>query len=53
VTIEDAEDGSGDGILTFPDGMCESLGWAEGDELSFEVDEGKSVIIRNTSKNPA
>ena len=53
VTIEDAEDGSGDGILTFPDGMCESLGWAEGDELSFEVNEGKSVIIRNTSKNQA
>jgi hypothetical protein len=44
-TIEDAEDGSGDGILTFPEGFCEEVGWKEGDTLNLEVSEEKTLII--------
>ena len=44
-TIEDANDGTGDGILTFPDGMCEKLGWKEGDTLNIEVSDDKTLIL--------
>lgn len=44
--IEDAEDGSGDGILTFPEGMCDDLGWKEGDRLKIEVLDDKSFSLR-------
>ena len=43
--IEDARDGSGDGILTFPEGFCEEYGWKEGDTLNLEVSEEKTLII--------
>jgi bifunctional DNA-binding transcriptional regulator/antitoxin component of YhaV-PrlF toxin-antitoxin module len=33
--IEDAADGSGDGILTFPPEMVETLGWKAGDTLNL------------------
>ena len=45
-TIIDAEDGSGDGILQFPDTFLEESGWKEGDRLSMRV-EGTSLIIEN------
>jgi hypothetical protein len=44
-TIEDAGDGSGDGILTFPEGFCDEYGWKEGDVLNLEVSEEKTLII--------
>jgi hypothetical protein len=44
-TIQDAEDGSGDGILTFPDGFCEKLGWKEGDQLELELLDDKSFTL--------
>lgn len=43
--IEEAEDGSGDGILTFPPEMIEELGWKEGDTLNLEVSEDQTIII--------
>lgn len=48
--ITDAEDGSGDGILTFPEGLCEKLGWNEGDTLNFSFDEeSQSIIIKKVA----
>lgn len=35
---------NGDAILQFPPGMCEELGWAEGDTLSMELEDGVIVI---------
>lgn len=43
--IEDANDGSGDGILTFPPEMIEEVGWKEGDTLNLEVSEAGTLII--------
>jgi hypothetical protein len=45
--IEDANDGSGDGILTFPEGMCEEVGWNPGDNLNLEIrDDGRLYISK-------
>lgn len=43
-TIEDANDGSGDGILTFPPELCEIKGWKEGTVLHLDVIDGKLII---------
>jgi hypothetical protein len=53
LTIEDAEDGSGDGILTFPDEMIKELGWYEGMTLKMRVENknGTPVLIINPIKN--
>jgi hypothetical protein len=45
IHIEDAQDGSGDGILTFPPELIEETGWKEGDTLNLEVSESGSLII--------
>lgn len=44
-TIEDANDGSGDGILTFPENFCQHYGWKEGDTLNLEVSESGTLIV--------
>lgn len=47
--IEDADDGSGDAILNFPDGLCDNLGWKEGDTLNLEIgDDGKLHITKKS-----
>ena len=43
-TIEDAGDGSGDGILTLPPELCELKGWKEGTILNLEVSDGILII---------
>jgi predicted RecA/RadA family phage recombinase len=43
-TIEDAGDGSGDGILTLPPELCELKGWKEGTVLNLEVSDGVIII---------
>jgi antitoxin component of MazEF toxin-antitoxin module len=43
-TIEDAGDGSGDGILTLPPELCEMKGWKEGTVLNLEVSDGILII---------
>lgn len=45
LTIEDASDGSGDGILTFPPEMVEELGWKEGDTLNFRASDDGTIIV--------
>ena len=45
VQIEDALDGSGDGILTFPPELIAETGWKEGDTLNLEVSEAGTLII--------
>lgn len=46
ITIEDAEDGSGDGILTFPPDFIEKTGWKEGDTISMEVSPEGTLILQ-------
>jgi hypothetical protein len=43
--VIEADDGSGDAILQFPDEMIESLGWKEGDTLSISA-ENDVIIIK-------
>lgn len=45
-TIQDAGDGSGDGILELPDELLAQLGWAEGDTLSITKAESGDLILR-------
>jgi hypothetical protein len=42
--IEDANDGSGDGILTLPPELCELKGWKEGTVLKMTVENGTLVL---------
>ena len=49
--IEDADDGSGDGILTFPPELIEKMGWKEGTTLHLEVDEKGTLIITESLTN--
>lgn len=46
ITIEDAADGSGDGILTFPPEFLEETGWKEGDTISMEASDDGKLILR-------
>lgn len=48
-TFENANDGSGDGILNFPDGMCDDLGWTVGDVIEIEVDENNHIFMTKKS----
>lgn len=48
-TIEDAADGSGDGILTLPPDLCELKGWKEGTVLNLEVEDGILYISEVSS----
>ena len=50
--IEDAEDGSGDGILTFPPEVIEQTGWKEGDVLKLQVKDGKLYITKKDKNGP-
>ncbi len=45
VTIQDAGDGSGDGMLELPDDLIVQLGWKEGDTLSITNDESGALIL--------
>ena len=46
ITIEDAEDGSGDGILTFPPEFLEKTGWKGGDTISMEASSEGTLILQ-------
>jgi len=47
-TIEDAEDGSGDGILTFPPELLAESDWKEGDTIDIKKKNG-SIYLTNLS----
>jgi len=49
VTIEDANDGSGDGVIQLPDQFIKQEDWREGDVLDWEVVGGEAVL-RNLTK---
>lgn len=49
VTVEDAADGSGDGIIQLPDTFIKQEDWREGDVLDWEVTDGR-IILKNLSK---
>ncbi len=47
-TLIDANDGSGDAILQFPDELIQEKGWKEGTTLSLRVEEtetGNVLVI--------
>ena len=44
--IQDTEDGSGDGILQFPDEFIKDQDWREGDRIHMTAVNGE-LIIRN------
>jgi len=51
--ITEADDGSGDAILTFPDELIEEMGWKEGTKLNLKVVEqvgGPVLVITEKDK---
>lgn len=45
ITLLPDPDGSGDAVLPIPDEVLTKYGWKEGDELSFKINEGGSLLI--------
>lgn len=45
-TIQDAGDGSGDGILELPEALLAQLGWKEGDTLTITMEESGRLLVR-------
>jgi hypothetical protein len=46
ITLEEADDGSGDLILPFPEDLLESAGWKEGDTLEWIDNKDGSWILK-------
>ena len=46
-TIEDAGDGSGDGVVALPDEILDELGWDENTELECSILDDGSIEIRS------
>lgn len=44
-TVEDANDGSGDQFLIFPDDALAEIGWNIGDNIKIELSEEKHLIL--------
>jgi hypothetical protein len=49
--IVDANDGTGDGMLIFPPGLIESMGWEDGTVLNLEIREGLLYLTENKLDN--
>ena len=49
VNIEEDPD-TGDLLLPFPEDMLESMGWQEGDTLSWNIDENNNITLTKASK---
>jgi len=47
--IIEADDGTGDGILQFPDEMLRDEDWREGDVLKL-LNENNTIVITNVTK---
>jgi len=45
VVLEEADDGSGDLIMPIPQDMLDTLGWKEGDTLTWTVKTNGSIIL--------
>ena len=48
ITQEDPE--TGDILIPLPPQMLRELGWKEGDEIDFQLDENGKIIIKKLSK---
>jgi hypothetical protein len=48
-TLEEAEDGSGDVVIPFPEDFLKEEEWFEGDEITFKV-KGESLVLINKTK---
>ena len=48
ITHEDPK--TGDLIIPLPPQLLRDLGWKEGDEIDFSLDENGKVIVRKLSK---
>ena len=51
ITVEDADDGSGDLIIPFPDDLLESAGWKEGDVLEWIDNKNGSWTLRKKDES--
>ena len=49
VNIEEDPD-TGDLLLPFPEDMLASMGWQEGDTLSWNIDENNNIILTKVLK---
>jgi bifunctional DNA-binding transcriptional regulator/antitoxin component of YhaV-PrlF toxin-antitoxin module len=50
VTLIEADDGSGDLILPFPDELLKELGWKAGDVVDVYVDSSGKLAVRKLPK---
>lgn len=48
IILEEADDGSGDLILPFPDDLLTQAGWKEGDTLEWIDNQNGSFTLRKT-----
>ena len=48
ITQEDPE--TGDLIIPIPQPMLDELGWKEGDEIEFDIDDKGKLYIKKASK---
>ena len=49
VNIEEDPD-TGDLLLPFPEDLLESMGWQEGDTLSWDIDENNNITLTKVIK---
>ena len=49
--IIEADDGTGDAILQFPDELIEETGWKEGTVLNLVVDGDKLIITEKKNES--
>jgi hypothetical protein len=50
VTVEEAEDGSGDLVLPLPQEMLDQVGWAEDDTLDWKESDNGSWTLSKVEK---
>lgn len=48
ITQEDPE--TGDLLITLPPNVLKQLGWKEGDEIDFSLDENGRIIVKRMDK---
>jgi Antidote-toxin recognition MazE, bacterial antitoxin len=48
ITQEDPE--TGDLLIPLPPQLLREMGWKEGDELDFQIDDNGKVIVKKLSK---
>jgi bifunctional DNA-binding transcriptional regulator/antitoxin component of YhaV-PrlF toxin-antitoxin module len=48
--ITQKDDTTGDVLIPLPPQLLRDLGWKEGDEIDFQLDENGKIIIKKLSK---